>query len=186
MARARPLPLLLPFALAACGGAPAAPASPELPAVVLVIAPPPSGKTPLPGPSAPAYSSKELAPNWVGTWVGERGYEFSFRLHLVRKGRDRNEVDGWFEYTLTKAPDESRFEERLGETGREYVRGRYDVGRRELTLRGYRVDAPGFLALDEYRLEVGVSGRTLQGRSRGNSYAWDCVLRGRVETAPRE
>ena len=172
------VPLLC--ALAACGAG-AAPTSAEaLPPVLLVIAPAPSTQPASSAWSEPRTSSKELAPDWSGTWVGERGYEFTFQLHVDRKGPDSSEVEGWFEYRLTKAPGESRFREQLGRVGREYVRGRYEPSTRSLTLRGYRTDAPAFLTLDEYRLEIGATGRSLSGRARGNSYLWDCTLRGRV------
>jgi hypothetical protein len=68
----------------------------------------------------------------------------------------------------------------MGESGREHVRGRWEPATREVTLHGYRVDTPGFLATDDYRLQIGATGRTLQGKSRGSSYNWECVLRGRA------
>lgn len=173
--------LLLAAAFGACAPTQQQPAQP--PPILIVIAPPPPAPagSVLAGPAQRSMDRNELATDWTGTWEGDSGYEFTFRLHLDTKGgRTSKDVEGYFEYTLTKAPDTSRLRWRVGESGREYVRGKWDPMTREVTLHGYRVDTPGFLATDDYRLQIGATGRTLQGKSRGNSYNWECVLKGRA------
>jgi hypothetical protein len=163
----------------ASGCASTPPPASDPPPILVVIAPAPpapSGSIAVP---VRTLSKDELATDWTGTWEGDSGHRFSHKLHVEQSGKDKRDVEGWFEFTLTQAPDSSRLRERVGESGREYVRGRYDPTTRELTLRGYRVDAPGFLATDEYRIQINPGGRGFEGKTRGNSYRWDCTIRGR-------
>jgi hypothetical protein len=164
----------------ACSCASSPPRVSEAPPIIIVIAPPPVFKDAPPFSSTKALASDELVRDWIGVWEGDNGHKFSFKLHLEPRGKDRKDLEGWFEFTLTHAPPESRLTERIGDSGREFVRGRWDPPTRMLTLNGYRVDAPGLLAIDAYRIQISASGMALEGTTRGNSYNWTSTVRGRA------
>lgn len=165
----------------AVGCASAPPPAAEPPPILVVIAPAPPAPSGSVASPVRTLSSDELATDWSGTWTGDSGYRFTFKLHVERRGKDNRDVEGWFEYTLTQTPDGGRHSDRIGDSAREYVRGRYDPTARYLTLRGYRVDAPQFLVTDEYRIQINPGGRGFEGTTRGASYRWDNRIQGRAE-----
>jgi len=116
-----------------------------------------------------------LAPRWRGTWSGADGYRYAFDL-VVQRDR-KGTVDGHFDWTLLAAPEGSKLALRVGDSGRELVRGAYDASRGRLVLKGYGVSDPVLLATDEYQLFVNHAGTGLMGQARGSGDAWRSEVR---------
>jgi hypothetical protein len=111
-----------------------------------------------------------LARRWNGTWSTPSGYKCSFELVLDTDARGW--LDGYFVWKLLAAPRGSSQVARIGQSGREYVHGKYDPVQRRLDLSGYEVDNPRLLVTDEYHLALDAEGKHFAGRSRGDGGLW--------------
>lgn len=102
-----------------------------------------------------------LAGTWEGTWLSPSGFVYlaEMRLELNSSGA----VEGEIKWALTKSP---RAEEqpKVGMTGTEFVRGKFDSTSNVLAIDGYRKDDPNqILGLDKYRLILAENGAALGG-----------------------
>ncbi len=101
-----------------------------------------------------------LAGPWKGLWLSDtHEYEASLKMTVAASGQ----AEGAITWTLRKSnrPD---YQNKLGLTGTEYVRGRFDPRASLLSIDGYRLDDPNkILGTDKYRLVVGDNRKAMGG-----------------------
>jgi len=110
---------------------------------------------------------------WRGTWAGDGGWEYSYVLHLTRRG---SALSGYFEWTLRVAADAS-MTSRVGQSAREYVRGTLDATNCTVALTGYRRTDTTLIGLDQYSITLAPTGG-LDGRTRGGVPYWSARING--------
>jgi len=128
--------------------------------------------------SAPQQSPAELPLHWVGEWTSiaeQVSFTFDIRLAPVAKG----EVNGRILWTLMSAPPGHFLASRIGDSGTEYVTGTWSAEKNELLLKGTSVDSPGFLVVDEYKLQVAADRASIEGHTRGSKGDWKNELHGK-------
>jgi len=98
-----------------------------------------------------------------GTWTKiNTTYEFEFDLILEVK--ESNRVEGYFVWKLVRYDENNTlskqyYERKMGMTGKEYVKGRYDHSKCEYVLRGYKKQDPkSIIGLDIYNLKLDENG----------------------------
>ena len=107
-----------------------------------------------------------------GTWTRlGTSYLFEFDLHLEQgKG---NTVDGYFNWKFVQYDENDTFsvsyyEDKIGMTAKEYVRGTWDDATKTYHLKGYQKDDPNsIIALDEYLLKVDGNG-DIEGETKSH------------------
>ena len=104
-----------------------------------------------------------------GTWTKlNTTYVFEFDLILKHQG---NKVEGYFiwkvvQYDENSNTSKSHYEDRLGLTGKEYVRGSWYPSKNMYKFKGYRKDDPHqIIGLDHYELNLDQQG-DIGGRTR--------------------
>ena len=98
---------------------------------------------------------------WRGTWTEPSGFIYLAEMHL--KVASDSTIDGYINWTLNKLPRPAE-QSKLGLTGVEYVRGKYDPQSRVLTFEGYKKDdANGILGLDKYKLILADNDKVIGG-----------------------
>lgn len=98
---------------------------------------------------------------WTGRWIAPEGwiYEATMTLQLASSGSFTGEIN----WTLRKAA-RPREADKLGQTGRERVRGIYYPNSGTLIFEGYEKDDPNtIIGLDKYRLVLSEDRRMLGG-----------------------
>lgn len=113
--------------------------------------------------------------NWQGTQQ-DKDSIFSFKLQF--SVGDDNIIEGMFAWKAEKVPKNSVVA--VGAVVNEYIRGTYDPTTRELKLAGFKLEGVGGY-VDEYRLTIGVDGKSLEGKNKGGPNGkWDKknVIRG--------
>lgn len=106
-------------------------------------------------PAAPPTTSSSLyqsalAGPWKGVWSSPDGSLYHAQSHWdVKQG---GSLEGHILWTLRRSPRDNE-QQKIGMTGREYVRGKFDFNSKVLSMEGYRKEDPnGILGLDKYRL----------------------------------
>ncbi len=94
----------------------------------------------------------QLETTWQGDWKSRDGYHYVFAMQL--SVADNDEATGEINWQLVATPPNSHLAHRIGDSGVEYVSGRFDRAKRLATLSGYKVSDPGLLALDTYRFQI--------------------------------
>ena len=104
-----------------------------------------------------------LAGPWHGFWKSDGfTYEANLRLEVAPSG----EVEGSIDWTL-RAASRPDYKNKIGLTGTEHVRGRFNADAGVLAFQGYRKDDPNtILGLDIYRLVVAENRNTMGGITR--------------------
>jgi hypothetical protein len=106
-------------------------------------------------------ASLSVRGTWSGQWSNPAGVIYFAEVHLEAAGN--GPVEGQIDWTLMKsarAQDQSK----LGLTGVEFVKGKYDQASRVLTIDGYsKTDPNSILGLDKYRLIMAENGAALGG-----------------------
>ena len=132
---------------------------------------------------APLLAQQPGTSRFKGQWTNPRGHVYAadFTLEIKPDGA----AEGAITWTLVKSPRENE-QAKLGRTGVEHVRGRYDAGCRVLTLEGWRKDDPdSILGLDTYRLVLSDNGQALVGPTRSHG-SWEGRFDAtRADAAPR-
>lgn len=101
---------------------------------------------------------------WEGKWSMTGGSVFSAKMEL-ENFNDANTIQGAITWKLESSSLPAQ-QSKIGFTGVEFVRGRYDPEARMLFLEGYRKDDPyEVIGLDKYRLEFSENGNSLTGAS---------------------
>ncbi|MFN3657688.1 MAG: hypothetical protein ACK4UO_10580 [Pseudolabrys sp.] len=110
--------------------------------------------------TVPEADRAALAGPWRGLWVSDtHEYDALLQLTVTANGA----AEGAITWTLRKS-NRADYQSKLGLTGTEYVRGRFDARASLLSIDGYRLDDPNkILGTDKYRLVVGDNRRTLGG-----------------------
>src|SRR5262245_13374872 len=131
---------------------------------------------------APGADVSTLSRKWRGEWETDTGYRCSFDLSLGVN--ELGWIEGVFVWKLLDAPRDSSQHKRIGQTGREFVRGIFDPETRRLKLAGYAVDAPRLLIPDRYVLDLDAKGARFVGRSEGEGGRWIDRLKGEAVSDP--
>jgi hypothetical protein len=110
--------------------------------------------------SASTGDRASMAGPWQGEWRGGGYvYEAEMTLEIAQDGQ----LVGAIMWTLRTAAREN-MKAKVGLSGTEYVRGRFDSAAKVLRFEGYRKDDPHtILGLDKYRLVVSDNGGTMGG-----------------------
>lgn len=110
--------------------------------------------------SVPAADREALSDLWTGLWQSDtHEYEAAVRLTVQASGR----IDGAITWTLRKS-NRADYQDKIGKTGVEHVRGQFDPDTSLLTFNGYKLDDPEhILGMDQYRLVVGDNRKTMSG-----------------------
>ena len=92
-----------------------------------------------------------LNATWDGIWFSPtRGFVYAAEMHL--EVDPKNKAQGHIKWTLKSSPRASE-QAKIGLTGVEYVRGKYNPNCKILSIDGVRKDDPhSILGLDKYRL----------------------------------
>jgi hypothetical protein len=94
-----------------------------------------------------------------GTWT-KLNTTYLFEFDLVLNHLENNNVEGYFIWKVIKYDKGSfmsinHYGERLGTTGKEFVKGTYNPATREYLLKGYKKEDPNsIIGLDTYHLKV--------------------------------
>lgn len=108
---------------------------------------------------------------WKGRWSDVGGSVFSAKMEL-ESFTDTNTIQGAITWKFESSSLSSQ-EAKIGFTGVEFVRGRYDPETRMLFLEGYRKDDPyEVIGIDKYRLQLSENGGSLTGTTSNNG-RWD-------------
>lgn len=101
-----------------------------------------------------------LAGPWRGLWSSDtHDYDASIMLNVTKDGR----VEGTINWTLRKSPSPD-YQNKIGLTGVEHVRGTFRPSSSLLSVDGYRLDDPNkILGTDKYRLVVSETRATIGG-----------------------
>ncbi len=101
-----------------------------------------------------------LAGPWNGVWTSNTHvYDASLRMEVAADGQ----VEGAIIWTLRKS-NRPAYQSKIGKTGTEYVRGRFDARASLINVDGYRLDDPNkILGTDKYRLVVSENRKTMGG-----------------------
>ncbi len=120
---------------------------------------------------------------FTGFWTKiNTTYVFEFDLILETDGAGK--VSGHFQWTVIKYDEHNNqskeyYGDKIGTTGREYVRGTYNKSTGELNLKGYRKDDPDMIiGIDTYYLKVDKNG-DLSGDTNANG-SWLGRIKGRT------
>ena len=104
-----------------------------------------------------------------GTWTRlGTNYLFEFDLHLEHGAG--NSVEGYFSWKFVKYDENDSFsvsyyQDKIGMTAKEYVKGTWDATTHTYHLKGFKKDDPNnIIALDEYLLTVDGNG-DLEGKT---------------------
>jgi len=129
----------------------------------------------LPGSSSAQESDASLPVRgtWSGQWSSPEGFTYLAEMHL--EAASNGTIEGQINWTLVKS---ARAEEqsKLGLTGVEFVKGKYDPVSRVLAVDGYtKTDPNTILGLDKYRLILAENGAALGGITR-NHGSWGGLL----------
>lgn len=123
--------------------------------------------------------------HFQGTWT-KLGTTYVFEFDLYLNHTEGKNVDGYFDWKVT-APDEknvystSHYNERLGTTAREYLKGTYDEKSKTYVLSGYKKDDPNLIIdPDDYILKVDENG-DIGGKTKAHG-TW----KGRINGKPLE
>jgi hypothetical protein len=110
---------------------------------------------------------------WNGIFYDDEGSVFQAAMHL--KVSDDGVIEGDIKWTLKKAPG-GRDQSKVGHSGIEYVKGKYDSSSHVLTFAGNRSDDPDqVIALDNYKLFFADNGQVIGGISK-NQGNWRGML----------
>ena len=101
-----------------------------------------------------------LAGPWTGLWNSNtHEYGASLTMKVAADGA----VEGQITWTLRKS-NRKDYQGKIGQTGIEFVRGRFDPQSSLVAFDGYRLDDPNkILGTDKYRLVVGDNRKTMGG-----------------------
>jgi|GEM_PF-5491497 len=111
----------------------------------------------------------------TGDWNDLKGYKYSFVITLFSYLNDS--VGGNINWKLLEAPQGSRLNQMIFETGTEEVSGMYDKSMKKITLTGLSVDRPDLIDTDKYSLTLNNNG-TFNGKSLSNERDWSGHLSG--------
>jgi len=118
-----------------------------------------------------AFRSPEGA--WRGPWTSPSGYLYLADMHLTVAADST--IEGYINWTLKKSPNYSEIS-KLGQSGVEYIRGKYDPQSRVLTFAGYKKDDPNtILGLDKYKLIYAENNKVIGGIT-WNHGAWTATF----------
>jgi hypothetical protein len=96
-------------------------------------------------------------------WAGLPGVAAAQVLSESLRTSANGDANGAITWTLRKS-SRPEYQAKLGLTGIEHVRGRYDPGTRLLNLDGYRLDDPNkILGTDRYRMVVAENLKAMGG-----------------------
>lgn len=102
---------------------------------------------------------------WVGEWKGSDGV-YTAEMSLTIDAN--SDLSGQIVWTLTATQRED-YQDKIGLTGIEYVRGSFDPDSRLVRLEGYEMDDEhSILGLDLYELVLAPNARTLGGITRNH------------------
>jgi hypothetical protein len=87
---------------------------------------------------------------WSGKWTDQIGYLYIAEMHLAVS--NDGTVEGEIKWLLKQSPRDYE-QAKLGLTGIEFVRGKYNAANRVLSFAGYKKNDPDtILGLDQYKL----------------------------------
>ena len=119
----------------------------------------------------------DLESTWQGTWKSREGFTFDFAMQL--SVADSGAADGQISWKLIAAPPGSPLEKRVGGTGIEYVRGRFDQARGVAVLDGYKVSDPALIGTDSYKFQIKPDKITFLGMTKSHG-EWTAEANGTV------
>lgn len=130
---------------------------------------------------------------YVGEWISpNRGYTYKFKITLKIIGDPKEEIqsvpiEGYILWSLEKAPEGSHILHRIGDYGREFVKGTFQRDKRQMEFEGVRKDvsAEGLIGLDKYRITLSEDGQSFHGITLGNDQLWANIMEGKTEEAIR-
>lgn len=99
---------------------------------------------------------------WLGEWRDAEGNAYGFEIRINESG---SEVSGSIVWILkeSRRPD---LQAKLGLSGIEHIRGKYDSETRLLEFEGYREDDPHeIIGMDKYKLVMSADGQSLSGQT---------------------
>ena len=124
-----------------------------------------------------------------GTWI-RINTTYKFEFDLILKHKENNQVEGYFIWKVVHYDEGSSFSKnhyknRLGTTGKEFVKGNYNPNTKEYLLKGYKKEDPNrIIGLDTYRIKMDQNGDiggttrtsgTWQGRINGKGVDMDVL-----------
>ncbi len=118
-----------------------------------------------------------LESTWQGDWTSREGFLYGFAMQLDVEEND--EATGEISWQLKTAPPESHLAGRVGDTGIEYVKGRFDRAKMLATISGYKVSDETLLALDNYKFQIKPDKITFVGMTKYRG-AWEAQVGGAV------
>ncbi len=141
--------------------------------------------------------SSNLIPNiltaqtsqFTGTWT-KLNTTYVFEFDLILKHQANGQVEGYFSWKVVqydkKSPSSKQYyEDKIGMTAKEFVRGTYNPKTKEYQLHGYKKEDPNqIIGTDNYRLKVDqngdIGGKTQshgpwKGRINGKSVLMEIV-----------
>jgi hypothetical protein len=99
---------------------------------------------------------------WLGEWSDQEGDLYGCELRL---NETENVVSGSIVWIVKRTPRPD-LQPKIGLSGIEHIKGKYDPQTRLLELEGYRKDDPHeVIGLDKYKLVISVDGQSLSGQT---------------------
>lgn len=99
---------------------------------------------------------------WLGEWGDAEDNVFGYEIRINESGGD---VSGSIVWILKRSrrPD---LQQKIGLSGIEHIRGKYDPQTRLFEFEGYREDDPHeIIGMDKYKLSMSVDGQSLNGQT---------------------
>ena len=109
---------------------------------------------------------------FTGVWT-KINTTYSFEFDLFLKIKEGNKVEGYFlwkvvQYDKNNKFSENHYQNRIGKTAKEYVKGTYNPSAGKYHLKGYKKDDPhSIIGIDTYEITEDKKGR-IGGTSNTN------------------
>jgi hypothetical protein len=119
---------------------------------------------------------------FIGIWT-KVNTTYSFEFDLTLKIKEGNKVEGYFlwkvvEYDRNNLFSEYHYQNRIGKTAKEYVKGTYEPSADKYLLKGYKKDDPhSIIGIDTYEITEDKKGR-IGGTTNANG-TWLGRINGR-------
>ena len=119
--------------------------------------------------STTSFSQTKL---YNGTWT-KITTTYAFDFDLILNVNEPNHVEGYFiwkvvHYDEYNISSKEYYENKLGMTATEYIRGTYNASEGEYLLKGYKKEDPNsIIGIDTYKLKVDENGN-IGGKSKAN------------------
>ena len=117
-----------------------------------------------------------------GEWI-KYNTTYVFEFDLLLKHKESDLVEGYFIWKVVRYDEGSlmskkHYENKLGTTGKEFLKGNYNPNTQEYTLKGFKKEDPNnIIGLDTYRLKVDENG-DIGGTTR-TSGSWQGRINGK-------